>query len=161
MSHHGRTSRRGFLAIATVAAAIPADRMLAQSATATPDESIVGRADAPAWSFQVNQVQDPYGGTLQVPAERPAGNRVVAIEVEVANDSDQGLDFTPVDIRLRDEAGQEHRGGAAIGTEPMINPRNLNPGERSAGWVWFIVPEGTVATGIVYVAPQPQFRVTI
>lgn len=161
MSQHGRTSRRGFLAMATATAAMPPGTMLAQSATATPDDAVTGRADAPAWMFQVDQVQDPYDGALQVPTEVPAGNRVIAVEVEVANESDQGLDFTPVDIRLRDETGQEYRGGAAIGSEPMINPRNLNPGERSAGWVWFIVPEGTVATEIVYVAPPPQFRVAL
>ncbi len=161
MSQHGRTSRRGFLAMATAAATVPGGRALAQSGTPIPDESVLGRADAPAWVFLVDQVQDPYGGALQVPTEVPPGSRVVAVEVEVANESDQGLDFTPVDIRLRDEAGQEYRGGAAIGAEPMINPRNLNPAERSAGWVWFIVPEGTALTEIVYVAPQPQFRVTI
>ncbi len=51
--------------------------------------------------------------------------------------------------------------GAAIGTEPMISPRNLNPGERSRDWVWFIVPEATVPVEFLYVAPPPQFRIPL
>ena len=73
----------------------------------------------------------------------------------------RALAFTPIDIRLRSADGVEYRGGSAIGMEPTINPRNLNPGERSRGWVWFTVPEGTTASEIVYIAPQPQFRITI
>ena len=98
---------------------------------------------------------------MQVPAEAPAGQRVLAIEVEVTNDSDQALAFTPLDVRLRDAGGVEYRGGAAIGTEPTINPRNLNPGERSRGWVWYLVPDATETAEIVYIAPQPQFRVPL
>ncbi len=51
--------------------------------------------------------------------------------------------------------------GAATGTEPMISPRNLNPGERSRDWVWFIVPEATVPVEFLYVAPPPQFRIPL
>lgn len=89
------------------------------------------------------------------------GMRFVAAEVEVVNDSGQSLAFTPVDIRLRTLDGTEYRGGSAIGTHPTINPRNLNPGERSRGWVIFTVPETSQAVEIVYFAPQPQFRVDV
>jgi len=129
--------------------------VLAKGQTPTSVGAAIG---PPAWSFQVHALQDPYPGTMQAPSEAPAGTRYVAVEVELTNDSDQALNFTPVEVRLRDAAGVEYRGGSAIGTEPMINPRNLNPGERSRGWVWFIVPTATQPVEVVYVAPAPQFR---
>jgi hypothetical protein len=134
----------------------------AMAMSQTPDDEAKGTTiGAPAWSFALHAVQDPYGGQMQVPQAPPAGTRYVAAEVEVINDSDQALNFTPVEIRLRDQAGTDYRGGAAIGAEPMISPRNLNPGERSRGWVWFIVPVATQAVEIVYVAPGPQYRVPL
>ena len=158
-------SRRSVVAAAVIAAASgPAFRMpaLAARQDATPEGwSPYPIAGAPAWTFAAHTVQDPYPGTMQVPAGIPTGSRVLAIEIEVTNDANQALNFTPIDVRLRDDTGQEYRGGAAIGTEPMISPRNLNPGERSRGWVWFIVPEATIPVEIVYVAPQPQFRIPL
>jgi len=139
----------------------PAQAALQAAQEATPGTGAEWRVNAPRWAFQLHSVQDPYAGTLQVPQTPPAGTRVVAVEIEVINDSEQPLNFTPVDVRLRDASGMEHRGGAAIGTEPMINPRNMNPGELSRGWVWFLIPEGADATEVVYVAPQPQFRVLL
>lgn len=155
-----RGTRRALIAatIAGAAAPLPA---AARQAGATPEGENAARVTAPRWVFELHEVQDPYAGTMQVPAEPPAGSRVVAIEVEVTNDSDQPLAFTPVDVRVRDIAGIEYRGGAAIGAEPMINPRNLNPGERSRGWVWYLLPETADPVEVVYVAPQPQFRVPL
>ncbi len=43
----------------------------------------------------------------------------------------------------------------------MINPRSLNPGELSRGWVWFNVPAEARLLEVVYVAPAPQFRVPL
>jgi hypothetical protein len=119
------------------------------------------RVAAPSWFFIVHLIQDPYSGQMQVPQAIPAGMRYAAAEVEIVNEANQSLNFTPLDIRLRDDAGIEHRGGSAIGGEPMINPRNLNPGERSRGWVWFTLPEATSVVEIAYVGPPPQFRVPL
>lgn len=156
-------TRRNVIAGAVAAASGVAIRTpgFAARQEATPGWSPYPIVEAPAWTFAVHEVQDPYAGTMQVPAELPVGTRAVAVEIEVSNDADQALNFTPIDVRLRDDAGQEYRGGAAIGTEPMISPRNLNPGERSRGWVWILVPEDRVLVEVVYVAPQPQFRVAI
>lgn len=132
----------------------------AMTATPAPEQS-EGRVEAPSWIFQVHLVQDPYSGEMQLPQELQPGTRYVGAEVEVINDADQPLNFTPIDIRLRDGAGVEHRGGQAIGTEPMINPRNLNPGERSRGWVWFVLPQEAEPVEMIYVAPSPQFRVPL
>lgn len=159
---HG--NRRDLLRIAAAGVTLP---LLGSSLTASAAQSTpaaaggLGRVEAPAWSFAVHQVQDPYAGQMQAPQSPPAGARYAALEVEVENGSDQPLNFTPVDIRLRDGAGVEYRGGSAIGTEPMINPRNLNPGELSRGWVWFILPVDVEPIEIAYVAPGPQFRLDL
>ena len=131
-------------------------------AFATPEADTGQRsAGPPDWSFVVHTYQDTYTGQIQAPQEQPPGTRFVAAEVEVINDSDQSLNFTPLDLRLRSDTGVEYRGGSAIGTEPTINPRNLNPGERSRGWVWFIVPVDAIATELVYFGPSPQFRIPL
>ena len=159
---HYRPSRRRLVwsALAGTGGAVIAPLAAGAARAQTPvDESGASRAEAPKWVFLVDAVQDPYPGTLQAPSETPAGTRVVAVEVEVSNESDQALAFTTIDVRLRDLAGVEYRGGGAVGSEPMINPRNLNPGERSRGWVWFILPADSEPTEIVYVAPPPQFRI--
>jgi len=119
------------------------------------------RVAPPAWFLTLHQLQDPYPGVIQAPAQPPAGTRYVAAEVQIDNDSDQALDFSPADIRLTDESGFEYRGGTAIGTEPMLNARNLNGGERSRGWVWFTVTAEARLVGLVYAAPGPVYRVTL
>jgi hypothetical protein len=136
-------------------------RAEASAAQATPAAVGVRTAGAPDWSFVLHGYQDDYSGEIQAPQERPSGMRFAAAEIEIINDSDQPLAFTPIDIRLRSADGVEYRGGSAIGMEPTANPRNLNPGERSRGWVWFTVPDGAAASEIVYVAPQPQFRIDL
>lgn len=157
-----RTTRRGLfgsLALGVVVAPLIGNQ---DPALATPEADAGERsAGAPNWQFVAQTFQDPYNGQIQAPPQPPAGTRFVAAEVEVINDSDQSLDFTPLDIRLRSDSSVEFRGGSAIGTEPTINPRNLNPGERSRGWVWFIVPEEIAVTELVYVGPPPQFRIPL
>lgn len=137
---------------------VAADARSAQGETATGAEQ---RATAPEWAFGIISVQDPYTGTIQVPQTAPAGTRYVGAEVEIDNSSDQPLAFTPAEIRMRDETGTDFRGGSALGTEPSINQRNLNGGERSRGWVWFTIPTETKLVEIVYVGPQPQFRIAL
>lgn len=157
-----RSTRRvliGTMAAGMAATALRVDRTAAQG---TPEALPVERATtAPDWKFVLHGYEDSYGGEIQAPQEKPVGMRFAAAEVEIVNDSDQPLAFTPIDIRLRGDDGIEYRGGSAIGMEPTINPRNLNPGERSRGWVWFTVPDGATVGEIVYLAPQPQFRIAL
>src|SRR3954451_23305101 len=124
-------------------------------------ESTTGRIGPPQWFLTVITLQDPYSGVIQAPAEPPANTRYIAAELQIDNDSDQALNFTPTDIRLRDEAGFEFRGATAIGQEPMLNARNLNAGERSRGWVWFTVAADARLVELIYVAPAPTFRATL
>jgi hypothetical protein len=162
----GRSSRRHLLgavtlAVPALAVAVAVAVEAAVAAQGTPPAGAARRVRTPDWTFAVWQVQDPYAGTIQVPQTAPAGTRYAAAEVEIDNDSDQPLAFTPAEIRLRDAAGVEYRGGSALGTEPSINPRNLNGGERSRGWVWFTLAADTKPVELVYVGPQPQFRVIL
>ena len=129
---------------------------------AEPEASeAVGQATAPAWTITVEAIQDPYPGQIQAPEEPPAGVRFVAAEMVIDNASAQALAFTPADVRLVDAAGVEYRGGGAAGTEPFLGVRNLNGGDRSRGWVWFMVPEVADLVEIVYVAPTPLFRIAL
>ncbi|HET9661334.1 MAG TPA: DUF4352 domain-containing protein [Thermomicrobiales bacterium] len=163
MDHRfSRATRRELIGSAAAGLAVVALRAEAVTAQATPAAVSADRtAGAPDWSFVLHGYQDDYAGEIQAPQERPAGMRFAAAEVEIINDSDQPLAFTPIDIRLRSADGVEYRGGSAIGMEPTANPRNLNPGERSRGWVWFTVPDAVSASEIVYFAPQPQFRIAL
>ncbi len=160
----GELSRRHLLGAAVVGTvlslAVEPSRTFARQST-PPAEEPLRRVEPPAWVFVLHELQDPYAGEVQAPAEAPAGTRYVGIEVEIINDSDQALNVTPLDVRLRDETGVEYRGGAAIGAEPTVNPRSLNPGELSLGWIWFIVPWEAELVEAVYVAPPPQFRVPL
>jgi hypothetical protein len=129
-------------------------------ATPSPSASL-GRVGMPAWWLTVETFQDPYAGVIQQPAQPPPGTRYLAAEVVIENASNQALNFTPADVRLRDATGQEFRGGTAVGTEPFIAPRNLNGGERSRGWVWFTAPADAKIVEIAYVAPPAELRVTL
>jgi len=134
--------------------ASPRDALARQS---TP-ESTTGRIGPPQWFLTLITVQDPYPGVIQAPAQPPANTRYIGAELQIDNDSDQPLNFTPTDIRLRDESGFEYRGGTAIGQEPTLNARNLNAGERSRGWVWFTVAADAQLVELIYVAPAPVYR---
>ena len=162
-----RATRRRLLGRAALAgtgvalgALTPAAASAAQR-QGTPVDEALGRAKAPAWSFTVFVVQDPYQGQIQQPASPPPDTRYVAAEVEIDNASDQPLNFSPAEIRLRDAAGTEYRGGSAVGTEPFLSIRNLNGGERSHGWVWFIVAQGAEIVEMAYYGPPPVFAVKL
>lgn len=163
MDHRfSRATRRELIGSAAAGLAVVTLRADRTAAQATPAATPAAQsAGAPKWSFVLHDYEDEYAGEIQAPQERPVGMRFAAAEVEIINDSDQALAFTPIDIRLRGADGVEYRGGSAIGMEPTANPRNLNPGERSRGWVWFTLPEGASASELVYIAPQPQFRISL
>lgn len=121
----------------------------------------LGEAGMPDWVFSATLMQDPYAGTLTKPAGLPPKTRVVALEVILTNHSDQPLQFTITDIRLRDKDGAEYRAGDYLGTEPRVVSQNLPDGERTRGWVWFGIPEAAVPQTIVFLAPQPVLRIPL
>jgi hypothetical protein len=123
---------------------------------------MVGQAEMPRWIFTVLALQDPYAGVLTRPAEPEPGMRYIAAEVRIENQSDQPLEFSASDVRLRDEQGAEYASSSAIvGAEPKLTGQNLPDGERTRGWVWFSVPDDAVITELRFVAPPPQLRVQL
>ncbi|HET8521798.1 MAG TPA: DUF4352 domain-containing protein [Thermomicrobiales bacterium] len=136
------------------------------AAQATPDASStpaapVGQASAPNWTFTVTQVANPYKGQLTRPKELDPGTMAIGAEIIITNGSDQPLNFSTADIVLKDEAGVSYPSGSTLGSEPRIVSQDLPDGERTRGWVWFAVPDGTVATQLIFTGPSPQFRVAL
>jgi hypothetical protein len=121
----------------------------------------LGQTDAPAWSFALRSLTDPYTGKLQFPAEIASTSRVIQAEVIIINASDQPLDFAASNVHLLDSEGVEYAAGSAQGTDPKLVSQTLPDGERSRGHVWFIVPNSAELAEIKFYAPAPQLRVRI
>lgn len=133
----------------------------AQDATPVAGE-MVGQAEAPRWTFAVLTFHDPYEGELTRPTERAPGVRYVAAEVVITNPSDQPLEFSVADIRLRDESGVEYPSNAGvIGVEPKLTGQNLPGGERTRGTVWFTPDENAAINEVRFSAPSPLLRVPV
>ncbi len=130
---------------------------------ATPDTTgaLLGEANMPDWRFAAVNLTDPYEGTLTKPAGVSGGVRVVALEVALANESDQPFEFSITDIRLRDSDGIEYRAGDYLGTSPRLVSQNLPNGEITRGWVWFGIPDESSLASIVFVAPPPTLRIAL
>jgi hypothetical protein len=148
-------------ALALAGAGPPSPRSTTAQEAGTPPVGEIGRVDMPAWSFALTAYQDPYAGVVQQPAEPPPGTRYVAAEVVIDNASTQPLAFSPGDVNVRSVDGVTYRGGSAYGSEPFIGPRNLNGGERSRGWVWFVVAAEAQLAEIVYLPEAPQLRIPV
>jgi hypothetical protein len=147
---------------ATAAGSTNDDGLVARAqATPTAGQTPVGEATAPGWRFTVLQFADPYAGEISKPANRPAGTRFVGAEVVITNGSDQPLDFSTADVRLRDVDGVEYAAGPVVGEEPRLASQNLPEGERTRGWVWYAVPEASALSELRLVGPSPVFRVTV
>ena len=168
--HHSVLTRRSAVAALILAGAAPLVASAQQSnepaaqAVATPtttEAPPIGEATMPQWRFVVLEMIDPYGGTLTKPDGLPANTRVIALQVILLNESDQPLEFTVTDFRLRDTDGSEYRAGDYLGTEPRIVSQNLPDGERTRGWVWFGIPEAAQVAALVFVAPPPVLRVPL
>ncbi|HEX5497695.1 MAG TPA: DUF4352 domain-containing protein [Thermomicrobiales bacterium] len=132
----------------------------AQSA-ATPGP-MVGRADAPRWTFTVLSYHDPYAGHLEKPSEPAPGTRYIAAEVIIDNGSDQPLQFGISDVRLVDDQGVEYPGTSSVqGSEPQLTGQNLPGGERTRGTVWFAVPTDARFSELKFNGPSPRFVVPL
>ena len=162
LSGVGGLGRERWLSSLTNYPGLTAVAQEAQTGTPSPAPELVGQAEMPHWVFTVQVFQDPYAGVLTRPAEPEPGMRYVAAEIVIENQSDQPLDFTASDVRLRDEQGVEYAANSAVvGEEPKLVSQNLPDGERTRGWVWFTVPEGTAITELRFVPAPPQLRVRL
>ena len=152
-----------FLPIAEARRVRPAGQDAGTPATSNPPVEMIGRAEMPRWTFTVVSYQDPYAQERVTRPEQPEpGTRYVAAEVVIDNASDQPLEFSTSDIRLRDEGGVEYQASTSVvGAEPRLTAQNLPGGERTRGTVWFVVPEGVQITELRFTAPPPQLRVAL
>ncbi|HEU0114035.1 MAG TPA: DUF4352 domain-containing protein, partial [Thermomicrobiales bacterium] len=136
-------------------------RSAAAQSVATPTP-MVGRADAPRWTFTVLLYQDPYAGKLSRPTEPEPGTRYIFAEVVIDNGSDQPLDFAISDVRLVDVQGVEYPASSSVlGSEPKLTGQNLPDGERTRGAVWFAVPTDARFNEIKFNGPSPRFVVPL
>lgn len=86
-------------------------------------------------------LEDPAPpGTLYSPA---AGTKLVAVEIEVGNISDEPIGVNPLHAALVDSEGFKHSVELA-GRDHQIATLEINTGERVKGWVAFEVPEEAV-----------------
>lgn len=123
--------------------------------------SIFAMVMPPDWVFTVHDFQDPFIGTVDFPEEQDPALRYIAADIQIDNASNQALPFSTGDIRLRDESGIEYRTGGFAGTAPSLDSRTLNPGERARGWIWFAVPADAEIVQLVFIGPEPEFRVAL
>lgn len=131
------------------------------TATSTKPPTVLGQVDAPTWSFSLNSLDDPFTGKLVFPTKIAAGNRVVRAEVVIINASDQPLDFQNSKVHLVDTDGIEYVAGNAQGSDPSLVSQTLPNGERSRGYVWFVIPETSELAQIKFIAPPPQLRILL
>jgi hypothetical protein len=130
------------------------------TAVATGSSTRKTQVDAPAWSFALNSLDDPFTGKLVFP-KVSADNRVVRAEVIVINASDQPLDVQIAKVHLVDTEGIEYSAGNAQGSDPSLVSQTLPNGERSRGFVWFVIPADAELAQIKFIAPAPQLRIPI
>lgn len=147
--------------LAGLSGALIAAAFVASITAIAQELASVGSADAPQWSFTVVSVEDPQTGEITRPSELDPSERIIAVQVIITNDSDQPLDFSVSDIRLIDRERNEYRAGDVTGVRPRLVSQNLPDGERTRGWVWFAIPEGTEMAEIRFVGPRPVFRVPV
>lgn len=142
--------------------------MNAQATQSTPPATeavsttgVIGQADMPRWSFTVVDIQDPFVDKLTFPQKLPPDTRAVQSQIVITNDADQPLDFKTSDIHLLDVEGVEYPAGNATGSQPKLVSQTLPNGERTRGWVWFLVRSGVKIQEIKFYAPAPQLRVPV
>jgi hypothetical protein len=109
----------------------------------------------------VIQFQDPYQGQVSRPATPDPDTRYVGAEVAITNESDQPLNFSTSAVTLKDKTGIEYPAGFVIGEEPKLVSQNLPDGERTRGWVWYMIPKGAKSSELRFTGPSPIFRVPL
>jgi len=94
-------------------------------------------------------------GPLYTPRE---GRKLVAVEIVLANQSEEVALLNPLDALLVDSEGYVYAEQLG-GREGELAPVSLNPGETAQGWVAFSIPETSVPASLIYLAFTPSGRV--
>lgn len=159
----GSLSRRNMImalgALGVSAGTTPTHAASMSQATPEGAADAIAEAAMPDWRFSLVEFEREYQGTITRPEDVPEGLTIVACQVILTNLSDQPMECTVRDIRLRDSEGVEYQAGEFSGDEPRIVSQNLPGGERTRGWVWFGIPEAHEPVSIVFIPPRPVLRI--
>ena len=130
------------------------ERAAAQAA-ATP-----AVATGPDWKFVVYELQDPYAGTLIVPAPKNIDPAMRYIGIDAGVEAGTfSVQVKAANVRLRDSDGREYSTGRTTGSEVKLADREVLPGETDRGWLWFEVPTGARIVQIVFIpGTVPEYR---
>jgi len=165
---------RGLIAFQVPENAVPAslkysvetfgDKILRASLTPPPDgHEPIGEipGENPTESLPVlGDVVEKYGYSLTaVTVEDPTtpgmfydpkeGYKLVAIEIIVGNVSGDSLSVNPLFSYLLDNNGFVYAVELA-GRDGQIDTTDINSGEKTKGWVAFVIPEGAIPAGVKY-----------
>ena len=92
------------------------------------------------------------------------GNRFVAYQVEITNNSSRIVPYSYQHFRIRDAGGTELRSTASTTLEPALQIGNLAPRETITGWITFM-PRADLAIEALYfqapgmIGPRGEFSV--
>lgn len=100
------------------------------------------------YSLRAAGLQDPAEAGMFY--EPRAGERLVAVEVELGNGAGEKLNVNPLNALLVDRDGFVYPAVLA-GHPGQLNPANLGRGQTATGWVTFSLPEGALPAGMKYV----------
>ncbi|MFN0074319.1 MAG: DUF4352 domain-containing protein [Chloroflexota bacterium] len=132
------------------------------SPTPTPSAARPGEAlRLGDYSVTLLDTRDPVTSvyTLVQPTQ---GNRFVALEVQITNNSSRVVPYSYLHFRLRDTGGNELRATASTTIEPTLQSGNLSSRETVSGWITFM-PRSVVDVEMLYfqapgmIGPRGQF----
>jgi hypothetical protein len=129
----------------------PAGHTAALGPIAAPPPAITNpfRQEAQAFGVGLTAVtlEDPATpGILHTPI---AGTRLVAVEIIISNPGTASVSVNPLYFNLVDADGYLYDPELA-GRDGQIDTTEIAPGEKSQGWVAFVIPESAQPVGIRY-----------
>lgn len=107
---------------------------------------LLGQSDQRyGYSFTAIAVEDPSAPGMFY--EAPAGHKLVAVEVELANESGEVLSVSPSNAILIDSEGYLYTAELG-GRDDLLAYVDIGQGERVRGWLAFTVPETSVPASV-------------
>ncbi len=99
----------------------------------------------------VDRVEDPWTSN-DAEVSAPTGRRFVAFEITIEGpeDTEAGWYVSPMSFKLSDSEGFAYAPTKDIGAEPLLTTIDLDPGEKTRGWLTFDVDEGSDVRSLSY-----------
>jgi uncharacterized protein DUF4352 len=126
---------RGITPTATPAAAKPGDPLRLGDYTVT-----------------LLEARDPVTSVYAL-VQPTQGNRFVAYQVQITNNSNRIVPYSYQHFRIRDSGGTELRSTASTTLEPALQTGNLAPRETITGWVTFMPRQDLSVEALYFQAP--------